>query len=442
MTDPIAAEATSDPAVERVRVNLTWLIKLRWAALGGQLLTIAVVCGLLRVSASSAKLLGVIALGAATNAGLAWWASRLSGSEDWRRSARVADRLIGVSLLTDVALLTALLGLSGGPHNPFAVYYFVNLSLAAVVYPGRPAWLIVGFACACIALLFVWHAPLAELDATLGGAEKNLWLPGSFVALLSAAPIVMYFTSRMANELEKTQIELGAAQQKQARMEKLQALGTLAAGAAHELASPLSTIAVVAKELALSLQQGRLSEGAVEDAQLIREEVARCRTILQQMAADAGQHAGEGLQPVAIGLLAPAVIEGCRDPERVRTILEPGVENLMVFAPRHLLAQALRGLVNNALDASLTDSPVEMSLSRAGDYLAFVVKDAGHGMQPDVLARAGEPFFTTKEVGKGMGLGLFLARTVVERLEGQLELHSRPNGGTEARVHLPLAHGV
>src|SRR5262249_17740516 len=154
------------------------------------------------------------------------------------------------------------------------------------------------------------------------------------------------------------------------------------------------------------------------------------RTILQQMAADAGQHAGEGLQRMAASQLVPAVIDGCRNPDRVKPLIDANAENVEVFAPRHLLAQAIRGLGNNALDATPDSSTVVLHLSKPNGQLKIQVRDSGHGMQPDVLARAGEPFFTTKEVGKGMGLGLFLARTVIERLEGTFDLESRPNGGT------------
>jgi two-component system sensor histidine kinase RegB len=177
----------------------------------------------------------------------------------------------------------------------------------------------------------------------------------------------------------------------------------------------------------------------VEDAELIREEVKRCRNILHQMAADAGQHAGEGLQRMTAAELAPLILDGCRDPDRVEQRIDPSVSDATLLAPRHLLAQSLRGLVNNAIDASAVDSKVEMEMKRDGSRFVFEVRDAGHGMDQNVLARAGEPFFTTKEVGKGMGLGLFLARTVVERLDGNLELSSRPQGGTLARVELPIS---
>lgn len=422
---------------ERTRINLSWLIKLRWAAFIGQLATVAFVYGVLKVSAPVAPMVVVICFAGLTNLPLQFWAERVQSPDDWPQWASTAEKLIRVVVGADILILTMLLGLSGGPDNPFAIFYFANLTLAAVFFPRSSPWVMTGLAVLCYGSLFLWSVHVPELE--VGANPGSLRLPGMFAAFVTAAPVIVYFTSRVTRALAKRELDLIEARQKQARMEKLQALGTLAAGAAHELASPLATIAVVAKELLLSLEKGR-SEGAVEDAELIREEVNRCRTILHQMAADAGQHAGEGLQRIAVSELVPAILDGCRDPSRVKLSVDPSAADAVLLAPRHLLAQSLRGLVNNAIDASAFDAPVEMDVKRSGDRVVVEVRDLGSGMDPAVLARAGEPFFTTKEVGKGMGLGLFLARTVVERLEGTLELTSRTQGGTRARAELPVVN--
>jgi two-component system sensor histidine kinase RegB len=429
---------TTDLSAERTRINLSWLIKLRWAAFVGQLATVAFVYGVLQVSAPAAPLVVVVCLAGLSNLPLQWWSEHVQRPDRWPQSARLAERLIRVVVASDILILTVLLGLSGGPNNPFAIFYFANLTLGAVFFPRTSAWTMTGLAVVCYGVLFLRSAPVPELSEH--GVDGRYRLPGMFAAFITAAPVIVYFTSRVTRALAQRELDLAEARHKQARMEKLQALGTLAAGAAHELSSPLATIAVVAKELVLSLERGQQSADAVEDAQLIREEVNRCRTILHQMAADAGQHAGEGLQRVTVAELAPAILDGCRDPDRVQLTVDPAASDAVLLAPRHLLAQSLRGLVNNAIDASASEAPVEMEIARAGDRVTVEVRDLGHGMDPGVLARAGEPFFTTKEVGKGMGLGLFLARTVVERLEGTLDLTSRPQGGTLARVELPVAN--
>jgi len=428
-----------DLSTERTRINLTWLITLRWAAFVGQLATVAFVYGVLQVSAPAAPLLVVVCFAGLSNLPLQAWAEYVQPPERWPQAARTAERLIRVVVAADIIILTLLLGLSGGPNNPFAIFYFANLTLGAVFFPRSSAWVMTGLAVICYGLLFVWSVDVPELRVEGGARSFRLW--GMFAAFVTAAPVLVYFTSRVTRALTQRELDLSESRQKQARMEKLQALGTLAAGAAHELSSPLATIAVVAKELVLSLERGKLSADSVEDANLIREEVNRCRTILHQMAADAGQHAGEGLQRVTVAELAPAILDGCRDPSRVKVTIDPAAADAMLLAPRHLLAQSLRGLVNNAIDASALDAPVEMEITRNGHCLVVEVRDLGHGMDSTVLARAGEPFFTTKEVGKGMGLGLFLARTVMERLEGSLELTSRPQGGTLARAQVPIAQG-
>jgi two-component system sensor histidine kinase RegB len=230
---------------------------------------------------------------------------------------------------------------------------------------------------------------------------------------------------------------LRKAEAQRARSEKLEALGTLAAGAAHELATPLSTIAVVAKELeadAVRLDDASLSE----DVRLIRSEVTRCRNILDHLSADAGHSAGEALAKVGVDALLQAVLENLPAPERIRLTVEPSARAAELTVPRYAAAQALRGLLENALEAGGA-APVELRVARREDTLALTVRDRGAGMPPEVLARAGDPFFTTKQPGRGMGLGLFLARSVVERLGGMLELESSPGRGTTVSVTLPIA---
>lgn len=427
---------TTDLAAERTRINLSWLIKLRWAAFVGQLATVAFVYGVLNVTAPFAPMLLVVMFAGLSNLPLQLWADRIRRPDVWPLWADTAERLIVVVVGADVLILTILLALSGGPDNPFAIFYFANLTLGAVFFAGKTVWALTAFTIVCYSTLFVWSVQVPELAGALTGGKFRL--PGMLAAFATGAPVVVYFTSRVTRALAQRDAELGESRQKQARMEKLQALGTLAAGAAHELASPLATIAVVAKELVLGLQQGKMSQDSVDDAQLIREEVSRCRNILHQMAADAGQHAGEGLQRMSAADLAPMILDGCRDPDRVKPLVDASTIGAGLLGPRHLLAQSLRGLVNNAIDASDPESLVEMEIKSDGRRLIFEVRDQGHGMNPNVLARAGEPFFTTKEVGKGMGLGLFLARTVVERLDGSLELTPRPQGGMVARVELPV----
>jgi two-component system sensor histidine kinase RegB len=424
---------------ERVRINLSWLIQLRWAAVGGQLVTVTFITLALDIRMPLASLAAILAVEGLSNLTLAWWFWKVRRADAWIRWAPFADRLLAFVMAADIFFLTLLLYETGGPTNPFHLFYLANLTLGAVILRARGAWVLTAMACICYASLFLWHVPLAELSAGQPSDIFTLRNRGALTAFTTAAVVIVYFTARVTTALARREADLTRAQQLQARGEKLEALGTLAAGAAHELASPLSTIAVVAKELAVVLQQGKIGPDCIQDAQLIREEVERCRLILRRMAADAGQSVGEALQPVVGGDLLKAIVDDVRDPSRLQVEIGEGVTNVAVLAPMHALAQALRGLIHNSLDASEPSEAVELSATCTSAKLLLEIRDRGHGMGADVLARAGEPFFTTKEPGKGMGLGLFLARTLVERLGGEVVLESRSPRGTIARVTLPIA---
>jgi two-component system sensor histidine kinase RegB len=174
-----------------------------------------------------------------------------------------------------------------------------------------------------------------------------------------------------------------------------------------------------------------------DDARAIRERVERCREIIGQLSSDAGQSPGEGAARVTSEEILQLALAGLGDPGRVRVDAdgESGVRRLEV--PLRATAQALRNVLKNALDASPDDSIVVMRMRCAGDTARFEVEDEGSGMPADIVARCTEPFFTTKEPGSGMGLGLFLTRSVVDQLGGTLSVKSQPGVGTTVVLSLP-----
>jgi two-component system sensor histidine kinase RegB len=172
---------------------------------------------------------------------------------------------------------------------------------------------------------------------------------------------------------------------------------------------------------------------------LIRSELETCRNILKRMSADAGQAIGEQLVEVSAGELIVESLGGLRQPERVTVALDADVEEAHVVVPLVGLAQAVRGIIQNALAASANVQNVRVTADRLDGRLRLRVRDEGVGMPPGILARVGDPFFTTKEPGRGTGLGVFLARAVVERLGGKLTIDSISGRGTTVTILLPLA---
>lgn len=399
-------------------VGLSWLVRWRWlvAASSG---TAIMGAHLMGWTVQLAPLLGLTSLLVVSNIALS------------RREVARAPSVFAV-LAFDTLLLTALLALSGGPTNPFSILYMVQTTLAAVVLGSRWTWPIVGLSVVCFAGLFMLPGE------TMGGHHHGHYsqhLYGMFAAFAVTAAAITYLVTRIAQALRVRETQLNEVRELAARAEHMAALTTLAAGAAHELGTPLGTIAIAASELAHAAEA--VDPALAEDALLIREEVARCRRILDQMNTEAAEAGGEPLTTVEVTSLLEQVVASQPEARRERLRLEaaPG----KVDVPRERTVRVLSDLVDNAFDASPEDGVVNLSAQRAGGMVRFAVQDAGTGMDEVVLRRAREPFFTTKAAGDGMGLGLFLAQALADRLGGRLEIDSRPGAGTTTSLHLPGA---
>ena len=433
-------DSTSDARTARVRINFRWLIKLRWAAVLGQLITVLSVAGFFGYQLPWAGLLSIIAVTAASNAVLHYRFREELSSRSGKPWVGPGDSFLAILLAIDVLLLSALLYAAGGSSNPFSIFYLVHIVLAGIVL--RP-WLAlaVGFeSVLCFAALFAKHIPLAVLE----GADKftNIHNWGILVSFAAVALIIAWFVVRITEELVTREDDLWRARQDKVRHDRLEALITLAAGAAHELSTPLSTIAVAAKEIQRELEL-RLAENdslvdAVEDTHLISRQLERCRDILEQMSEDSGQISGEHMKSIELGQLLQWAIDPLPHRERVRIQCDEEIAALSLVLPRRALARALRGLVKNAIDATSDGQEVQITLGQQGDFVVLSVEDSGEGMNEDVLSRVYEPFYTTKSAGRGMGLGLYLTRSVLERLDGSITIDSEVGRGTHVIVSLPL----
>ncbi|XXF77404.1 ATP-binding protein [Myxococcaceae bacterium GXIMD 01537] len=412
-------------------INLSWLLRLRWGALVGQASLVLVAHLGLDMPQRLGALFATIAVGVASNVGLGLWSRRARPVREW---------MLWAVMALDVVLMTVLLDLSGGPFNPFSALYLVHIALAAVVLRERWNWALLSLAAACFGWLFVrhlWFPQGGQASSHHHIHDVRLHLEGMWVAFGVAAGFIVYFVKRVTGALARREAELVAARAETARNEKLAALATLAAGAAHELSTPLSTIAVVARELE---RRAELSPEGRDDAQLIRQQVARCHDILGQMAADAGASRGETLVRVVPATLVEQALEGLRGRERVRLEADTVSRTREAAVPARALTHAIRGVVKNALQATPAGGEVRLVLERDAVGWRLAVHDAGPGMPAEVLARAGEPFFTTKPPGEGMGLGLFLTRAVLEQMGGRLALTSRAGEGTCALLAWPEAN--
>lgn len=424
---PSASPAGRTPAA----ITIDWLVRLRWGAALGQTATIATASLGLHLPLPLLPLAALVGVSVVSNALLAL---RL------RRSDDVSTRLVALVLAGDILVLSGLLYFSGGPSNPFSVMYLVHITLAALVLGVRWAGGMVVLSAVLYAALFKWSVHVHELTHAHHdpSAPFSVHLQGMWVAFFLAASLIAYFVSRVAGALRAREAELARVSVIAARSEKLASLTTLAAGAAHELGTPLGTIAVASKELERTIRTR--PEEALEDALLIRTEVERCRGIIQRMSAQSGETMGE----VPRSTTADEVFRGCL--ERLgreasdAIVVEDANASPPFVSPPEGLVQVLLSLVHNAIWAVRdTGGHVVLRSTSTPTSVALAVVDDGVGIEPDVLSRIGEPFVTTKAPGEGMGLGVFLARTFAERWGGRFELRSEKGKGTVATLELPRA---
>jgi two-component system sensor histidine kinase RegB len=410
---------------------LRWLIPLRFLAAAGQAAALVVGRFWLELPLPYAVLWWVPALTVISNLVL----RSLS-----RRGALPAKRLVLPVLLFDCLLFTFLLQWSGGPDNPFSALYAIHIAMAAMTGSAAATWTVAAAATLGYALVFrwhevqhFWHAPVAP------GDRVGLHAIGMWVAVAVVALVITYFISRVMRSLRERDVEMLRLGEIAARNARLASLTTLAAGAAHELGSPLGTIAVIAHELERSAGSTPVPGSLAEDARLLRSEVERCRSILDRMRARAATEATGGPTPLACEDAIAAVREalGSSAAGRVsgRVDAAPGTR---LGAKSDFLSVVLP-IVRNAIDASPEDGEVHLAVSVESGVLRVVTRDEGHGMDPVTLSRAGEPFFTTRAPGLGTGLGLFVVNLEVERLGGAMRLSSSPGRGTTVVVEWPLA---
>lgn len=417
-TPPVAALAARPEGQPRpeplsdAQVGLPWLWTLRWGAAVGQLALILIgelaFGGLERLE----LLLGLAACTALSN--LAFTRLRFR-AEGW---------LLPAVLVLDVVLLTSMLAVSGGASNPFSVFFLVHVALAAVLLRPLYAWGMVALTVAAFGALFALPTGPHEMHAHGGGFSAHLW--GMWVAFALAASFVAYFIGRVTTALKERDRRLAEMAELAAQNERLASLSVFSANAAHELGSPLGTIALAAGELA-----GTLTDAdARADAELVCDEVARCRAILADLSSRAGESMGEMPAPTTASAIVDRAVAAL--PPAYARRLEREVPAIELVAPVATLAQMLHNLVRNAFEASDADAPVHLGVEALDGAVRFVVSDRGAGLAPEVAERLGTPFVSTK--AEGLGLGVYLVRSYAERAGGDLRVAPRPGGGTRAEL--------
>lgn len=340
--------------------------------------------------------------------------------------------------VADIVLLGALLYFSGGSANPLVSLLLLPLIVAAVVLPPAQSWGVAALGVGCYTLLLFYNEPLVQHhhhgEGDPGDAI-NMHLFGMWLTFMLSAVLICLFLSRMAHSLRERELALARAREESLRNERIVALGTLAAGAAHELGTPLGNMLLLAGELE---RRHHGDSEALEDIADLKTQILTCKGILSDMVATAGGARAEG------GDMQPAdqfLAEILKKWELMRPATQLryawiGSRPAPAIVTEQTLSQAVINLLNNAADAA--PELVEVEGRCADGELQIEIRDRGAGLTAEVQQRAGEAFFTTKAPGSGLGIGLFLANATIERARGSVRLLNRDGGGARTLVTLPL----
>ncbi len=405
-------------ALDQPGIRVQMLVRLRWAAVAGQLLTLLIVGLGLGYKLYWLPCLAAIAASVSLNLGLSWL---------YRRNDRIDGRGAMAHLGYDLVQLAVLLFLTGGLSNPFALMLLVPVTISATLLTARETGALVGFALLILLLLWRFQLPLPS-------AGEPLLLPEFYeFAILAAISLGMvfltYYAWQVSAEGRRRLEALVATQAALDREVRMGALGALAAAAAHELGGPLGTIKLIARDLEDSFGD---HPDLGQDVKLLGQEAERCREILTGISERA--EAEDPFPEMALPVLLREVIEPF-EPTRVRIEMrmpwEPGGGPIVRRSPEML--HGLANIISNALRHA--HSRVWIDAGESAEELTLSVLDDGGGFSADLLPRLGSPFLGPSASRSGStGLGIFIATTLLERTGGRLAFSNLPEGG--ARVDI------
>lgn len=411
----------------KVSVSLRMLVLIRWVVVLGQLATILTVHYGLGFRLPLQSALAVVATSAALNIAASW---------PRRASPRLRDREASFYLAYDILQLGMLLFLTGGLQNPFAMLMLAPVTVSATILSRRSVLFLSGLTVVAITALAIVHLPMPWREAPPQMPE--LYVLGVWTALVLSTVFIGGYTWSVAEEARRMRDAYAATQLALAREQRVSAVGGIAAAAAHQLGSPLATIAVVAKELVRDLPP---DSPYAEDALLLLSQSERCRTILADLARQREGESGTPFPRVPFSVL----VEAAGEPHKVGGVtityttaagrnaeVQPVEEPQVPSSPE--IMHGLGNLIQNA--AQFAHREVDVTTSWSEDTVAVDIVDDGPGFPQQVLARIGEPYISGRggEAEQHMGLGIFIAQSLLERTGARVSFANLPDGGAQVVV--------
>ncbi|MCB0308468.1 MAG: HAMP domain-containing histidine kinase [Bdellovibrionales bacterium] len=399
----------------RLEIHFLWLVRLRWIAVAGQWITILFTEYWLKLNLPVTLLIAIGLFSALSNLLIVTLSKIIP-----------LDSLTKWTLFLDVLLLTTLLYFSGGPMNPFSALYLVHIVLALIILSELWAWIISCTSLICFGSLFFHYHSIPKLHHH---HDMGVHLLGMWVALGVTSIIIVYFVRHILKSVTILEADLESNREQTRRRDKILSLGTFATGAAHELSTPLSTIALIAKELEIKLKNE--SSRIKADIQAIQKETSRCKTILFNLSAYSGQQQGEALTKITLEKLTQDIIAPYQSdlladlPTNLLVHIPSDQKHLELTTPLEAVRMCLRNIVQNALDVS---DKVVINAKIDNGRVIFEVSDQGPGISDAIIEHLGEPFVTTKKSEKGMGLGLYVTYAILDQIDGKLTYKTNSQG--------------
>lgn len=399
------------------------LVAVRWASVFGQLLAVGLALFTLGIDLPLREVTACIALLISINL----FALVTHG----RR--RLGENAATIYLALDIIQYGLLLYFTGGFENPFAMLMIAQVAVAAAVLNLGRMVLLSFLSILLATLLSIWNIPLAWPGGEV--VITPTYLLGEQIALIFAVAFIASYVWRISYEYRDIQSALYDSQLSLARQRQLAALGAQAAAAAHELGSPLSTIAIIAKDLHREYAN---DPELKDDIALLVQQSARCSEILKDFSAKPEREEDPLVTNQSVSDLFRTLAADYKH-ERPEIAIEikdhPNLADVMI-APGPEVVRSLGNLVQNAIQHAT--SRVEITLIPYGTKIRMIIHDDGEGFASAILARIGEPYLTTKSRGdQNMGLGLFIAQTLIESRGGQVRFRNHPRGGAEVMITLP-----
>jgi two-component system sensor histidine kinase RegB len=338
---------------------------------------------------------------------------------------------VAVELGIDIVAWSVYTGLSGGATNPLISILLPLVAIGAAVLPIGQAWALGLFSIGAYSLLWQIFLPLVIYDR---GLAVHLHLLGMWLTFVVSVAVAVWFIGSMTSAVRERDQNLARAREEALRNEWVVTLGSLAAGAAHEMSTPLATLGMLVEEL---FARPDIPQDLRPDVTLMRKQIEACKRSLTQLSARAGNERAIQIETCPVEEWMRHLVQQWQTLYPATDIdlsIAPGIDTVRIV-PDLPLEQALRNLVDNAVNAEPTNIAIE--LRRDGDDLVLRIIDQGKGIPARVVNHLGKvPPLPSRE---GLGIGLTLSKGAIERYAGRVSFSLRPEGGTDTLIRLPLS---